>query len=108
MNTPSAPTRKPVDPAMARKVTEAVTEAFIEDGKAHTAAEIAARIGCSVAAVRATMPNGWPPAGIDHEEDSRPSYSASYRGMETGSHRVTVYQPSREAMRQAVIAVRKG
>jgi hypothetical protein len=54
------------------------------------------------------MPNGWPPAGIDHEEDSRPSYSASYRGMETGSHRVTVYQPSREAMRQAVIAVRKG
>ena len=47
------------------------------------------------------------PRGVVIGEDSRESYSRNYPGMHAGYHKVTVYQPTMDALRQAVLTARK-
>lgn len=95
---------------MAQKITidqvgDAAVSLYLRNGKDHDAVEIAAELGCSVATVRKRINDskGFVPRCIWHQE-ARPSYSKSYRGMESGSHLVWVYGPSRETIRQMLIS----
>ena len=56
-----------------------------------------------VVAWRAAVPG----RGVVIGEDSRESYSRNYPGMHAGYHKVTVYQPTMDALRQAVLTARK-
>lgn len=97
--------------AMKPKITEedvgdAIMAAFLETGADVTIAEIAARMCCSESTVRGTMKGGFAPAGTQAEEVVRPRMSKSYRWQEEGTFRVTVYGPTRECLREALLIER--
>lgn len=86
-------------------VRAAIVDAFIEKGEAIDAKAIAERMGVSVGVVRARI-NGDAhgcPRGCDTWETWRTSFSKDYPGMESGAHRVWVYAPARETLRQRIL-----
>lgn len=91
--------------AKGQEVRDAVTEMYLEDGNGHDVKEIAARMGRSEGWVREYVDVS---PDIVLRADSRPSYSTSYRGFETGYHKVNTYFPQRSHLRQMILDARKG
>ena len=87
----------------AEALTAAVTAAFVRDGRDLTVPEIAAELGWTESKVRRVLAkaHGCVP-GLACSQEHRPSYSKSYRGMQSGTHRVWVYGPTRETLRKAL------
>lgn len=85
-------------------VFKATVDLFIETGKDSTATEIAAKIGCKSAAVSAIFRenHGLIP-GLRVDEEYRASYSKNYPSMQTGAHKVFVYGPTRDTLREMLI-----
>ena len=86
-------------------VGNAAVRLYLRHGKDHDLTQIAGELGCSVATVRKRVQEskGFVPRCRWHQE-ARTSYSNSYRGFETGSHQVWVYGPSRETLRELLLA----
>ena len=82
------------------KIFQAAMALFLRDGKDHTAQEIADRLGWSVARVRKNLndKNGFF-AGLRSVEEQRPRYSTNYTYRQVGTYTITVYGPTREALR---------
>lgn len=88
-------------------IRDAVVAHYLETGKAVDTADLAERLGWSVAKVRRVInDNHGSVLGISPFQDERASYSKSYRGMQAGSHRVWVYQPTLLHMRELLLAAR--
>jgi hypothetical protein len=82
-------------------VRDAGIALFLADGKDHSAQELADHLGCTVSVVRTILRDARGCVdGLRAAEDHRPSHSRNYRGMETGSHKVWVYGPTRETLRK--------
>ena len=88
------------------EVRDAIVAAWIETGEDITVKVIAALLGWSEAKVRRhlTDASGFVVEGFQRREEGRTSYSRDYRGFESGSHKVSVYGPTREFLRQMLIA----
>lgn len=88
-------------------VIEAITARYIETGEHSTVANIATALACSESKVRKAIAdaNGFVP-GVTMHEESRPTYSRSYPGMEHGARKVWTYSPTREALRAIILASR--
>lgn len=85
-----------------------VIGAYIDTGKDLTARELAERFQWTESKVRRYLtagPGGAPPDGIRWFREARTSYSKDYPGMESGTHMVTTYGPSREKLRDFIITL---
>ena len=81
----------------------AVTARYLSTGKDLTVPEIAECMGWGEAKVRKLLArHGGCPNGLQSRQDERPSYSKSYRAMQSGVHKVWVYGPTRETLRELV------
>lgn len=79
-----------------------VTDRFIAEGRDSTVAEIAARLCWGESRVRKLLAR--PLEGLRVGQESRPSHSRDYPGMEAGTHRVWVYGPTREHLSSLLLA----
>lgn len=86
------------------RIFQAAMALFLQDGKDHTAQEIATHLGWGVDRVRKHLggQNGFL-EGLRVEEEYRSRYSRSYPHMQAGHHKVSVYGPSREALRATIL-----
>lgn len=85
-----------------------VTDAYVREGKDLTADEIAAGIGWTASKVRRVIAAAHGcPVGLCCSQESRASFSKSYRAMQSGTHRVWVYGPTRETLREVIKKVEK-
>jgi hypothetical protein len=88
-------------------ITAAITENYLETYKGVTVKEVAEKMSRSEAWVRRYIyDNGFIPDGIASGEDHRDSYSKNFSTMATGSHKVTVYEPTKKAIAEMVNAAR--
>jgi hypothetical protein len=85
-----------------------VLETWLQTGEALSAQQIAEGMGRSVASVRRVLQDnkGFVCANLTARQEHRQSFSRSYTDFATGSHKVWVYEPSREALRAAILAAR--
>lgn len=96
------------DAALEAQVKGAVVEAFLETGKALDAQEIATRLGWSVSKLRRVMTEAHGCVdGLVPSQEYRPSYSANYASMQSGAHKVWVYEPTLETLRAMINELRK-
>jgi hypothetical protein len=88
-------------------IRDTVVNIYLETGAELTCAEIAEKGLWPVGKVRAAMNrhHGCLP-GLVANEEHRPSHSKNYPGMTTGSHKVWVYAPTREHLRQMIRTLR--
>lgn len=88
-------------------VAAAILEHFIDTGDGATADQLAERLGCSVATVRARCNEAHGcPRGTYAEQESRQSFSRNYRSMEAGAHQVMVYRPLPSTLREVILGLR--
>lgn len=85
-------------------VAAAVMAFYVAQGRPATFEEIAIEASMPVARVRRVIVDArdFVIDGVEMTEEQRPSYSKSYRHMVSGSHKVRVFAPTREAMRQEI------
>lgn len=90
------------------RVVRAIMDVYMETGEPTDAATIATRCGMSAAQVVNCIVDSqkFVAEGVEMTEVSRPSYSKNYPMISTGSHRVRVFAPTREAVRQEAIRVK--
>lgn len=82
----------------------AVTARYMATGKDLTVPEIAECLGWGEAKVRKLLArHGGCPNGLGSRQDERPSYSKSYRAMQSGVHKVWTYGPTRETLRTVAL-----
>ena len=94
--------------ALEAQVKTAVVEAFLETGKSLDANEIATRLDWSVSKVRRIMADAHGCVdGLVVTEEHRPSYSRNYASMQSGSHKVWVYEPTLATLRAMINELRK-
>jgi len=86
-------------------VRDVVVDAFLDDGRDHTIKELAVSLGVTEAVCRRAV-ELLPGTEIRCSQEMRTSYSKSFRGMESGVHRVWVYGPTREYLRERLLAIR--
>ena len=85
------------------QLTKAAIEMYLADGEDHTAAEMAAHLGYSAAAIRRVLDSASGcPAALRCDQVSRESHIRSCPGTPSGSHRVWVYGPRRETLRKKI------
>lgn len=86
------------------RIFQAALALFLQDGKDHTAQELADHLGWGVDRVRRHLggQNGFL-EGLRVEEEYRPRYSKSYTHVQAGTYKVAVYGPSREALRATIL-----
>lgn len=90
-----------------RQVRDAVVEAYLETGKALDAKEIATRMGCSESTVRKILTKaGGCVNGLRTSQQGRDSYSRNYPGSTSGAHKVWVYSPALETLREMILQLR--
>jgi DNA-binding IclR family transcriptional regulator len=96
------------DPILEEAIRTTALEAFLETGKALDVNEIATRLGWSASKVRRVLvgAHGCVDGLMAHQE-SRASYSMSYRNTQSGAHRVWVYKPTLETLRDMINDLRK-
>jgi transposase-like protein len=85
------------------QIADAIVALYLETGHDPDAPTIATRAGCSVGTVRRLARDHSFPGCLPRTE-WRQSYSRDYPGFEAGAHKVTVYGPTRETLRQLVLA----
>lgn len=85
----------------ARAVVEAVVALYLETGNDQTIKEIAAKMGLSEGSVRAAL--GDLPDELYCRDDVRQSFSKDYRMFTSGAHKVSVYGPTRDALRTMLL-----
>lgn len=86
-------------------VVLAALQLFMSDGEDHTIREIAEAMGWPEAKVRraiASAPGGTP-RELRYSESHRASYSRNYPGMQAGAHKVALYGPTREWLRELLL-----
>lgn len=87
---------------------DAIVRYFIEKGDDATVHEIAVFIGWTDAKVRRVLDNSFGvPPGIVMNKTSCHSTSGDNPGKQSGSRRVRTYGPSRETLRDVIVASRK-
>lgn len=90
-----------------RQLRDAVVEAYLETGKALDVKEIATRMGWSESKVRKVFTAaGGCVTGLDLRQEGRESYSRNYPGMTAGAHKVWVYMPTRQTLREMILQLR--
>ena len=93
-------------------VRDALFERYLRTGSDCTLKELSAEIGVSEPTIRKRLlsPGGLPVfRDIVGSDDERESGSSDYPGMSTGRfHRVTVYGPTRDGLRQRLLAAKEG
>lgn len=95
---------QPTETSQAIEIRDAVIEAYLETGAALDVAQIATRMGCSPTKVRRIMAasNGCV-AGLETRQANRENQS----NMVSGSHKVWVYAPSKQTLREIILDLRK-
>jgi hypothetical protein len=82
-----------------------ITEAYLADGRDHSAAELAAITGRPLRTVRALLTEVWRHR-IRSYETTRPTFSRDYPTMEAGVARINLHGPDRERLAALVLAAR--
>ena len=96
------------NPEQELALKNAVVEGYLETGKEQTAVQIAERLGWSPSKVYKVLRAAHgAPQGVEVRESRSESYSTSYRGFQSGSHKVYVYTPSLSTLRQVILDARK-
>lgn len=83
----------------------AVTEHYLETGKAADTSQLSERLTWSAAKVRRVLADGLD--GVWSEDERRASYSRNYRSEQSGTHRVVVYGPTLDHLRSLLLEARK-
>lgn len=86
-------------------VVDAVVRMFMADGRDHSIKEVAAALGWSESRVRRAITSapGGRPDELDSSVDYRTSYSRDYPTMEAGAHKVRLYGPTRQTLREMLL-----
>lgn len=82
-----------------------ITEAFLADGRDHTAAELAEITGRPIRHVREMLRETWR-HGINSTESTKQTYSRDYPMMDASVVRVGLHGPSRKRLAALVLAAR--
>lgn len=89
------------------RVRDHVTEHYLATGNESAVAEIAKALDWTEAKVRAHVSTfGFPVAGLEARERRRPAFSKDYPGVPVAPRLVTVYGPTREHLRELLVAAR--
>lgn len=91
----------------AQEIFQTVFEYYLETGQALDSSAISQRLGWSLSKTRRIFRDaGGTVDGLEMLDSSRYSRSKSYPGMTVGSHRVSVYIPTLEALRNIILGLR--
>jgi len=88
------------------EIAGAVLRHFIDTGNAIDAPGIAALVGRSASMVRTYLRGAVP--GVEATRGERVRYSKSYRSMQVGVSRVWMYEPTKSALRESLLAACAG
>lgn len=91
----------------AEEVRRGITEHFLERQCGCTVKELAERLGRSERWIRRVITaHDGAVAGTRYETEIRESFRHSYRYLQSGAHRVSVYLPTLHHLRDLLLAVR--